>query len=63
MSDLKEALQEIQGVGEATAESVIEILEEQSTDVESPLLERAIREANNGNDRKAAIFLTRYSKD
>ena len=62
MSDLKADLMDIQGVGDATAKSVLEVLGEHDTDADAdPLLERAIAQARAGNNGRAAAFLKRYA--
>jgi len=61
MSDLKQDLMQIKGVGEATAESILETLE--THDTSDPLLNSAIKAAENRDDRQAAIFLRRYSRE
>ena len=59
MSDLHEALTDIQGVGEATADKVIEIVGEYDTGDTDPLLAKAIDAAHEGDDRDAAMYLRR----
>ena len=64
MSDLSDALEEIDGVGEATAEKIVGVVEEHdATDAERhPLLQKAIGRANEDNQREAAMFLRRYDR-
>ena len=59
MSDLHDELTDIQGVGDATADKVLEIVGEYGTGETDPLLAKAIDAAEQGNDRQAAIFLRR----
>jgi len=61
MSDLKAELQEIQGVGEATAESVIEVLEEFGG-YNDPYLDKALAAAEDENHRQASIYLRRWAR-
>lgn len=65
-NDLRSDLQEIQGVGEATADSIIEILEEGDYLGESktnPYVEKAKEAAERGDDREAAVYLRRANQD
>ena len=59
MSDLYEALTDIQGVGDATADKVLEIVAEYDTGGTDPLLAKAIDAAHEGDDRDAAMYLRR----
>jgi len=61
MSDIKDDLTDLTGVGDATAESILEVLDEQDTDTAElpPLVEKAITAAEDGDDRQAGIFLRR----
>ena len=63
MSDLHEALTDIQGVGDATADKVLALVDEYDTGDPDPLLEKAREAAEQGDDRKAAIYLRRAGKD
>ena len=60
MSDLHEALTDIQGVGDATADKVLALVGEYDTADTDPLLAKAIDAAHEGDDREAAKFLRRY---
>ena len=62
MSDLHEALTDIQGVGDATADKVLEIVGEYDTGDTGPLLAKAIDAAHEGDDRDAAMYLRRYDR-
>ena len=62
MSDLHEALTDIQGVGDATADKVLEIVGEHDTGDTDPLLAKAIDAAHEGDDRDAAMYLRRYDR-
>ena len=63
MSDLHEALTDIQGVEDATADKVLVLVGEYDTGDPDPLLEKAREAAEQGDDRKAAIYLRRAGKD
>lgn len=56
MSDLKAELTEIRGVGDATADTILEVLEEnteESTDVDVELLEEAYSYLTQNKTREA----------
>ena len=59
MSDLHDELTDIQGVGDATADKVLEIVGEYDTADTDPLLAKAIDAAHEGDDRDAAMYLRR----
>ena len=63
MSDLHKALTDIQGVGDATADKVLVLVDEHDTGDPDPLLEKAREAAEQGDGRKAAIYLRRAGKD
>ena len=67
MTNLKDDLTEIQGVGEATAESIIEILEEGdylgNESETSGYVAKAKRTAEAGDYRAAGVFLQRAGGD
>jgi len=63
MSDLKDALQDIDGVGEKTAEKIVEVVAERDTGSESRLLEKAREAAMAGDDREAGVWLRRDSAE
>lgn len=58
MSDLKDELQTVEGVGPATADKILDVLEAHDTP-DDPLLARAKAAAARGDDRDAAVFLRR----
>jgi len=58
MSDLRDDLQSIDGVGEATAEKIMAVLEDHDTGSD-PYVEQAITAADAGNDHKALTYLQR----
>lgn len=60
--DLHDALTDLQGVGDATAEKIADVVAEYDTP-QSPLLERAVDAAQAGDDREAAIFLRRWARE
>lgn len=60
--DLKDALQTIDGVGPATADDILDVLEDHAPKTaESRLLEKAREAAEAGDDRAAAMWLRRDS--
>ena len=59
MSDLHDELTDIQGVGDATADKVLEIVGEYDTGDTDPLLAKAIDAAHEGDNRDAAMYLRR----
>lgn len=62
MSDLENALTEIDGVGEKTAEKIMAVVAEHDTGgSESRLLEKAREAAMAGDDREAGVWLRRDS--
>ena len=63
MNDLKADLMELHGIGEAKADDIIDVLDEYDTGDSDPLLEKAREAAEQGDDRKAAIYLRRAGKD
>ena len=63
MSDLKSDLMELHGIGEAKADDIMDVLDEYDTGDPDPLLEKAREAAEQGDDRKAAIYLRRAGKD
>ena len=63
MSDLRDDLMDIQGVGEATADSILDVLSDHDTEPDSPTLERAVAYAREGEDRRAAMLLRRYADE
>jgi uncharacterized protein HemY len=65
MSDeLRQALiDEVTGVGEATADTIMEIVAEHTADSEnSRYLDKAKQAADRGDDREAAIYLRRANE-
>jgi len=63
MSDLKDELQAVEGVGPATADKILDVLDAHDTGATDPLLERAIDAAAEGNDRDAAVYLRRMEAE
>jgi len=64
MSDLKDALQDIDGVGPATADDIMSVLDDHAPkESESRLLEKAREAALNGDDRQAGVWLRRDSAE
>lgn len=64
MSDLKDALMTVDGVGDKTADELLEVLADMDMGEPEPdpLVEKATEEAREGNYRRAAILLTRSDK-
>ena len=62
MGDLHEALTDIQGVGDATADKILDVLADHGTGESNPLLDKARQAARQGDERKAAIFLRRSER-
>ena len=63
MSDLKTDLMELHGIGEAKADDIMDVLSDHDTGDPDPLLAKAREAAEQGDDRKAAIYLRRAGKD
>lgn len=59
MSDLRDDLEAIEGVGPATADKILDVLDAHDTGRTDPLLDKAKAAAERGNDRDAAVFLRR----
>ncbi|QAS68847.1 hypothetical protein HFTV1-gp14 [Haloferax tailed virus 1] len=62
MSDLKGALTDIDGVGDKTADKILNVVAEFDTSEPDPLVEKAKEAAREGDDRRAAIMLRRSDK-
>ena len=62
MSDLRDDLTAIDGVGDATADKILDVLADHDTGESDPLLDKAREAARQGDERKAAIFLRRYDR-
>ena len=62
MSDLRDDLIAIDGVGDATADKILDVLADHDTGASDPLLDKAREAARQGDERKAAIFLRRSDK-
>ena len=62
-SELHDALTDIRGIGESTADTILDVVGEHTDDGEqSRYLDKAIQAANAGNDRKAAMYLRRANE-
>ena len=57
--DLRDDLTAIDGVGDATADKILDVLADHDTGESDPLLDKAREAARQGDERKAAIFLRR----
>ena len=62
MSDLRDDLTAIDGVGDATADKILDVLADHDTGESDPLLDKAREAARRGDERKAAIFLRRSER-
>ena len=60
--DLRDDLTAIDGVGDATADKILEVLADHDTGESDPLLEKARQAARQGDERKATIFLRRSER-
>ena len=60
--DLRDDLTAIDGVGDATADKILEVLADHDTGESDPLLDKARQAARQGDERKAAIFLRRSER-
>jgi hypothetical protein len=56
--DLKSDLTDIKGVGEATADEILNVLADHDTGTD-PYIEKAKAAAERGDDREAAVYLRR----
>ena len=63
MTDLRDDLTEIDGVGDATADKILNVLADHDAAESDPLLEKAREAALRGDERRAAIFLRRSERD
>ena len=61
MSDLYDDLTDIDGVGEATADKILAVVEGHDS-ASGPYLDKAITAAQMGDNRTAALYLTRYAE-
>jgi|APHM01.1.fsa_nt_gi hypothetical protein len=59
MSDLYEDLQDIDGVGEATAHKIYDVLEAQEPEYDTGYMDKARQAAKAGNYHTAGIYLRR----
>lgn len=57
--DLRDDLTDIQGVGDATADAIMDVLAEHDHDDTDPYLEKAKAAAARGDQRDAAVYLNR----
>ena len=62
MSDLRDDLTAIDGVGDATADKILDVLSDHDTGESGSLLDKAREAARQGDERKAAIFLRRSER-
>ena len=60
--DLRVDLTAIDGVGDATADKILDVLADHDTGESGPLLDKARKAARQGDERKAAIFLRRSGR-
>lgn len=57
--DLRDDLMEIAGVGEATADEILAVLDDHDEAASDAYLEKAMAAAENRDDREAAVYLRR----
>ena len=62
MSDLRDDLTEIKGIGDAKADAILDVLADHGTGESDPLLNKAREAARQGDERKAALFLRRSER-
>ena len=60
--DLRDDLKSIDGVGDATADEILAVLDDHDTGTD-PYVEKAKGAAAAGNDRQAAVYLRRATGD
>jgi hypothetical protein len=61
MSDLRDELTDISGIGDATADKILDVLQDHGTSGDdSRLLEKARAAAERGDDHKAGVWLRRW---
>ena len=60
--DLRDDLTAIDGVGDATADKILDVLADHDTGESDPLLDKAREAARQGDERKGAIFLRRSER-
>jgi len=64
MSDLKDRLQTIDGIGPATADDILAVLEDTDSESEPQgYMAKAIHAAENGDYRQAGIYLKRAQEE
>jgi hypothetical protein len=56
--DLKSDLTDIDGVGDATAEKILDVIQDHDQEYR-PMLLKAFEAAEQGDDREAAVYLRR----
>jgi len=59
MSDLKDELTDVTGVGDATADAILDVLADYEADTRTGYIAKAIDAAHAGEDREAAVYLRR----
>jgi len=62
MSDLKDELQTVEGVGPATADKILDVIQDHDQEYR-PLLLKAFEAAERGDDRDAAVYLRRMEAE
>ena len=65
MSDLKDRLQTIDGIGPATADDILAVLEDTDTTESEPqgYMAKALESAKTGDYRQAGIYLSRTQEE
>jgi hypothetical protein len=61
MSDLHDDLTDIQGVGDATADKILDVIQDHDQEYR-PILLKAFEAADRGDDREAAMYLRRANE-
>lgn len=61
--DLRDDLEDIQGVGPATTDEILDVLSEHDTTDMGGWLGKAVEAAEDGDDREAVVFLRRAARE
>lgn len=60
--NLKAELQTVDGVGDATADELLDVLADAGVTERDPYVEKAFKAASEGRDRDASMYLRRANK-
>jgi len=63
MSDLRDDLTDIRGIGDAKADAILDVLDDHTTERDDAYLEKALSAAQDGNDRAAVVYLKRWGQE